>query len=613
MKKSMIILQAAAILLLAGCAKNESPAIEEGPFENTVTVVNADVPGIVFDEDSRSSFNSAGVFSWSANDKIGFWPDASGVKYADEIKQAIFYTPSSSSGKTAFKANGWGIVHGKKYYSYYPYDEQATPSSVVIDYSGQKQASNNDMSHLGVKDFLHSSVTVSEEGAADLVYSHLGCIAKFILTVPDDCASSQFSTMEIEAPSSILVPTAEYNPSVDDVTLQKHTAQSLSMELADFKCNTDKQIIVYMMMSPVAWQGKEISVCLTDTQGTELTGKFTPTKNQTAGAGKTYRASLAGGKVGDYTDLSASGAANCYIVNKTGKYCFKAVRGNDKSDVVAGVRAADIWTEFTSEDGKTIIKGGDNVKYDGKYVYFETTDTYHTGSVALAVLDDNGGHGGYEEDINGHVLWSWHIWFTGNGVTPGTVVHGSHTFMDRNLGAHNATDGGFLYQWGRKDPFMMSQMTTNPDNTIPTGGQPGTQTIDWANRHPQKFIYGTASDRHWCSESSKKLTLWGHGSDKTKYDPCPAGYRVPENFDCFASSKPSWPTPGVRGMELDTYKPYGETSGYMAYWTNEATASGAPGEVVPEGKYVGICMEKNNHQHGSYCVTAQSIRCEKIQ
>lgn len=113
--------------------------------------------------------------------------------------------------------------------------------------------------------------------------------------------------------------------------------------------------------------------------------------------------------------------------------------------------------------------------------------------------------------------------------------------MDRNLGATSATPGdvgalGLLYQWGRKDPFLGSSSINIRTLAKSTGTWPSavassssTGTVDYATSHPTTFVTGVAlAYNDWCY-SSHDNSLWTT-SDKAKsiYDPCPAGWRVPD-------------------------------------------------------------------------------------
>ena len=98
------------------------------------------------------------------------------------------------------------------------------------------------------------------------------------------------------------------------------------------------------------------------------------------------------------------------------------------------------------------------------------------------------------------------------------------TMMDRNLGATSATPGdvgalGLMYQWGRKDPFMgSSSISSSTVLAVSTGTwniTSGGSTLK-AEANPMTFY------------ASMSLPNGSWESTKTAYDPCPAGWRVPE-------------------------------------------------------------------------------------
>ena len=112
-----------------------------------------------------------------------------------------------------------------------------------------------------------------------------------------------------------------------------------------------------------------------------------------------------------------------------------------------------------------------------------------------------------------------------------------------------------LYQWGRKDGFPGAdgssiQPTTWENNatTIPIYGKEGNIThmasigvnnamngtqnaLIYSIKNPLTFIVGTAQIYDWYTNQAvnQKNILWGEGSSKSTYDPCPQGWRVPAN------------------------------------------------------------------------------------
>ena len=230
----------------------------------------------------------------------------------------------------------------------------------------------------------------------------------------------------------------------------------------------------------------------------------------------------------NFPDLSLSGSSNCYIVSKAGISRFPAVKGNSSTSVGSVNSVEVLWESFGTS---TAPKVGDLIKtvfYNDGCVVFQTADTFKEGNAVIAA-----------KDASGTILWSWHIWLTDEPDTC-SYQNVDPLVMDRNLGATSATPGGvgalgLLYQWGRKDPFLGSSSISSSVEAKSTITWPSAVsssssrgTISYATEHPTTFIsYNDANyDWYYSGSSSTDNTRWQ--STKTIYDPCPAGWRVPD-------------------------------------------------------------------------------------
>ena len=133
--------------------------------------------------------------------------------------------------------------------------------------------------------------------------------------------------------------------------------------------------------------------------------------------------------------------------------------------------------------------------------------------------------------------------------------------MDRAIGAISKTAGvnsfGMLYQWGRKDPFTLTNTLENSEVQIYNAtGNPitkGTNGIGTADeqfkldnttittindliQNPSTYyINGNGKGDYWQSIASTeyynitKEGDWWNPTIKTLYDPCPNGYRIPKS------------------------------------------------------------------------------------
>ena len=228
------------------------------------------------------------------------------------------------------------------------------------------------------------------------------------------------------------------------------------------------------------------------------------------------------------TDLSASGTANSYIVSEAGSYKFTPTKGNSSESVGSIASAEVLWETFGTDVTPNVGDLVKNVKYENGVIYFETPSAYKEGNAVIAA-----------KDASGKILWSWHIWLTDQ--PEGQIYYNNAgTMMDRNLGATSATPGdvgalGLLYQWGRKDPFLGSSSISKSVEAKSTITWPSSVwtslsngTIAYATANPTTFI-GENGDWYYTGSSSTDNTRWTtSASNKSIYDPCPSGWRLPD-------------------------------------------------------------------------------------
>ena len=220
-------------------------------------------------------------------------------------------------------------------------------------------------------------------------------------------------------------------------------------------------------------------------------------------------------------------ASNCFIVSQSGTYSFKPVKGNSRKSVGQVSSVEVLWETFGTATKPNIGDLIKKVSYKDGLIIFSTADTFREGNALIAA-----------KDASGTILWSWHIWLTDEPQGQ-QYKNNAGVMMDRNLGATSARPGdvgalGLQYQWGRKDPFLGSSSISNnveAKATIsfpePEASTSSTGTIAYATSHPTTFIYNAGGNKDW--QVANDNSRWQ--SSKTIYDPCPAGWRVPDGGD----------------------------------------------------------------------------------
>ena len=232
-------------------------------------------------------------------------------------------------------------------------------------------------------------------------------------------------------------------------------------------------------------------------------------------------------------NLSLNGSANCYIISEPGLYKYKATKGNDTNPIDGIASCVIVWESFGTEKPPTcgdIIGGG--VSFKDGFIIFKTSNIFKEGNAVIAVKD-------YDDKI----LWSWHIWFTDQPKEQ-RYYRSAGIMMDRNLGSLSATPGdsgtnGLLYQWGRKDPFLGYSSTISYTKSTSTIKWPSPikshdypqGMIEYSIANPTTFIDSNKYNYDWdyTGNSSVNNTRWTTSEcEKSIYDPCPVGWRVPD-------------------------------------------------------------------------------------
>ena len=339
-------------------------------------------------------------------------------------------------------------------------------------------------------------------------------------------------------------------------------------------------------------------------------------------------------------DLSAAESSNCYIVTEPGVYKFKAVKGNS-TESIGDVKMVNVlWETFCgmiSPDACDLIEA---TSYKDGYIAIKVPSDFKDGNAV--VVAKNG---------NGEVVWSWHIWLTSEYPKEHVYANGAGTLMDRNLGSLSTEKGnpkgfGLLYQWGRKDPFPGSAtlngsvMVKTTAKVFATMSSVTDGSIEFSIKNPSTMIFTDGSSTDWLYNSGSTRvdnTRWQ--SEKTIYDPCPAGWRVPDGGSKGIWYKAGIPTGGGFPYPESDYACAGITipaqyCGEDAWYPAAGSISAFDGafvEVGRDGMYWSVTpcglsdvygfnfyYYKNNtgyvyHSPMFTRATAASVRCYKIQ
>lgn len=497
MKKSLIYFL--ALSAIVGCQKSEVSEQIPAEGESSAVIVGS------FPETKTSFVDEGNVMKteWLKNDALGFyWYKGGSIEGVGtgEVDKALNdrLVAESSGGSTTFKTSWYYMYQvGIDYltYLYYPYNVNAgkNPLSVPVTVpSSQNQAGSDDIAHLAATDFLYATTMANRpngkaEQAVMVTFNH----ALSVLNISLTSAQSNYSVSDIrvrfEDENEIFsVSEGSVNLSDGSLTLTSGTPE-ISLHFNEAATLSATPVNAYMTITP-GHAGKTFSVYATvNGIETKLGSKKVPASGLPAGVKAALSFEVGDNTTGhEYTDLSANGTANCYLVTSPGFYKFKAdVKGNgavpSQLESVAGETAIApksalvLWYNTLQKsnnwvDESPVYLSSVSLDSDG-YIRFYTPDVFVPGNVVIAAFAEEGVT--YENITvdenkcinNATLLWSWNIWAAEGYDSEATAVNADgKVFMDRNIGAVISGVGstgeyepayavGNYYQWGRKDPF----------------------------------------------------------------------------------------------------------------------------------------------------------------
>ncbi len=231
--------------------------------------------------------------------------------------------------------------------------------------------------------------------------------------------------------------------------------------------------------------------------------------------------------------------SNCYIVKPGGTGILIPVSRANKAV------ANSIGTEATYSSDLLWTDNSNGLAVNGAVSRIIVAGKGGTGYI-LVIPGTGEGNAVVTVEVNSIIKWSWHIWTTDyvpNSSTSTSFKLFANTVpaMDRNLGAWGANlsttqkgvsmsgywQTGLFYQWGRKDPFIGANGWSGTGRK--TIYKADKTTYSSPNTITSGYTPSPANPGTWYSENRGSNGSSSWGNSKTIYDPCPKGWKVPNN------------------------------------------------------------------------------------
>jgi hypothetical protein len=558
MKKTILLLCTAS--LLASCIQDSEALFESAPVEVTFSV----------------SGTRAADATWTAGDAVGVYILPAG---GDDLSTATAsnrkYTVAANGTMTLaegntlyYPINGTGV----RFMAYYPYNK------LSFDFADQSDKTKKEAVdfcfHRGTANYSRTSPATS------LAFTHK--FSKLLINISrgtngPSCTGIKMTLSKVPAAATVDLAVLAAGEAGAITTSGVTTINAYT------KSSSENTAVVEAIVPPHSGGGDYAYRVFTLTTGGEDKVCMLP-NDLTFEAGKVYTFTFVLAAAGLAPSPPATqvpdGMTNCYIVapGKSVEFPVSRAYAYENGDFTTTLRVGD---KYTGDFGAAVVWDDNSVIYGTPTV----TGTYTGAVVRVRTYNNIQGNAVVKiykaADTGQTPVWSYHIWVTDYDPAVNTWTNNSFTFMDRNLGATEAgltvAARGFFYQWGRKDLFLPASAPV-----VATDAKVG--TVVYSIQNPDKFIT-SAGDWLYTRDGN----LWGHGSVKTVYDPCPAGWRVPVNSNMSESTNPWYGVPAQNftegtGVNWGTNALYPAT-GYRDYNNGSPAAVGSGGTYWTASPY----------------------------
>jgi hypothetical protein len=507
---SFVMLMAAAVLSSCNKLENNQDATASAPLVDSGFYAQ-----MAAADDSKTTLEiSSGKVLWETNDPIMV---SNGTSTSE-----MYIKQGGSTGSSLYTSGA--ILSGNAFYAVYP----STGGSYASGVFHSTIPTNQSYVAGGFASQVFPMVAAC---GADRIFSFKNAASLFkIVPTSTDLSAANITGLSISADQKLAGAI-----SVNYAQGGTPTVSCSGSNTVNMTCPSPVAMgtPIYVVVAPGAYTN--VSIMFSLSNGMKIVHNA-GSVNVERSKYQTISASLT---AASYTDLSASGTANCYIIKKAGSYKFKAnVKGNGVvtsaglPSATGGISGVKVY--YT--DGDNFLSG--SLSYMDGYVYFTTVSgTLPIGTALVSVTD-----------ANGATLWSWHLWANRNVAD--VKLSNNQTWLNMNLGAHQVAfnaEGynGYYYQWGRKDPFQQAVGVNNVmDAPFVSHASQTDGSLANSIKYPLYYYgsYKTADNvsiADWCTfdDNVKYYDWWNKNMTaddqktatpaKTMFDPCPPGYRVP--------------------------------------------------------------------------------------
>lgn len=266
MKRINIFFLGIILSSVFGCSQHEN-MLEEIITDKEVHTIIATIEDLDFSDGTRATFNASNLsMVWDDEDEVGIFPNQGGYQ--------LGFSLNGQGGQAVamFSGGGWAVRTDAAYSSYYPFNFDLRHGlSIPVDFTGQTQAANGNVEHVGNYTFCATLPSSAENGAISFNFLRVCGTIWFVITVPDP---GTYNKISLVTDSNLFTVAGTYNllnaqTEGDLIISPTKTSNKISLALNSISVTADNLVInAYMTSAPFDLTGHPLHVEVEKNDGT---------------------------------------------------------------------------------------------------------------------------------------------------------------------------------------------------------------------------------------------------------------------------------------------------------------------------------------------------------
>lgn len=254
------VIMFAVISISVSCGKeslkeDSQPAITE--MENGIY---ATISGYTEDATKVAFQGGLANFRWSNGDCIGICRSGSTANGT-----AAFTILKGGEATGNFINDAFALNKVTEYFAFYPYSGNTIATSFIMDLKDQKQSGNNDLSHIGKKNYMYASFTTDENGSANFNFTNLCSIIQVHFTAD---SKTTYSGMSISSDDKKFITKASFNLTTK-AYMPTETSSNVNLSFGEegLDVSNGESVTLSLAAIPVDLSGSNLTFTVADFYG----------------------------------------------------------------------------------------------------------------------------------------------------------------------------------------------------------------------------------------------------------------------------------------------------------------------------------------------------------